>query len=186
MKTRLLTLLLLCLLSFQARSQYENTKIQLGEPAPALAFPNPDGELIHLKDLHKKKLVLIDFWASWCGPCRIANPHLVALYEEYKDKKFKGAKKGMTILSVSLDKNKESWIKAIEKDKLIWPHHISDLKAWDSEPAALYGIQFIPQAFLVDADGIVVAKFQSAAQMEEALKERLEGDKKKRKSPKGD
>lgn len=174
MKSSLFPLLFLVLWSLPASAQYENTKISLGEPAPALAYPTPEGELLELKDLHRKKLVLIDFWASWCGPCRVANPGLVALYHKYKDRRFKGAKKGFTILSVSLDKNKESWTKAIEKDKLSWPHHISDLKAWDSEAAELYGVQFIPQAFLVDAQGKIVGKFQTAAQIEAALEERLE------------
>lgn len=186
MNIRPLLLAALLTAGLSAQAQYENTTIQIGKPAPSLELENPEGKKISLEDVHKKRLVLIDFWASWCGPCRIANPGLVAVYEKYKDKKYKGGRKGFTILSVSLDQKKESWLKAIEKDKLVWPYHVSDLKAWNSEAAALYGIQYIPQAFLIDEEGIVIGKFQSAAQIEQALNERLAKVAKAKKSQKKD
>lgn len=142
-----------------AQTKYENTKMQVGQQAPELSYPNPDGDTLSLSTISKGKYVLIDFWASWCGPCRHANPAMVALYEKYTKLKFKNAKEGFTILSVSLDKNKEAWVNAIKADKLEWPYHISDLMAWKSAAADLYGVGFIPQAFLIGPDGKIIAKY---------------------------
>ncbi len=103
---------------------------------------------MELSDL-KGKVVLIDFWASWCGPCRRENPAVVALYKKYKDD-------GFTILSVSLDKDKAKWIAAIEKDGLVWPNHVSDLKFWQAKVARLYGVNSIPYTVLLDKDGNII------------------------------
>jgi hypothetical protein len=92
----------------------------------------------------------------------MANPDLVKFYKKYSAKKFKKAKKGFTIVSVSLDKNKEPWMQAIEKDGLIWPFHMSDLGGWQSKAAAIYGVMFVPQAFLIDANGVVIGKYNRA------------------------
>jgi thiol-disulfide isomerase/thioredoxin len=143
---------------------YSNTKIKIGQTAPELEFPNPAGEMQKLTEISKGRVVLLDFWASWCGPCRRASPELVALYNKYKDARFEGAKKGFTIVSVSLDKNKESWVEAIAEDSLVWPYHISDLGAWQSQSAAIYGITYIPQAFLIGPNGKVIAKYNFASQ----------------------
>ncbi len=145
-----------------AHAQRENQKIKVGQPAPELAFANPEGELLSLAAITKGRYVLVDFWASWCGPCRIAHPSLVRLYNKYKDLDFKHADQGFSLLSVSLDRNAEAWKKAIDKDGLEWPYHMSDLKAWNSEAVALYGIEFIPQAFLIGPDGKVIGKYESA------------------------
>lgn len=170
MKKLFTALFLSCSLSVAVSAQdYSNQTISLGQKAPELAFTNPAGETVELSDINKKRIVLIDFWASWCRPCRAANPRLVEMYEKYKDKKFKGAKRGFTILSVSLDQKKEAWITAIQKDNLSWPYHVSDLAAWNSKAAQIYGIQFIPQAFLVDADGNIVGKYNMAEQAEADL-----------------
>jgi len=100
---------------------------------------------------------LIDFWASWCGPCRRNNPAIVALYNKYQNKKFVKGVKGFTIYSVSLDQNMESWKAAIAKDGLTWPNHVSDLKGWSSDGALKYGIRSIPQTVLIDEAGFVIA-----------------------------
>ena len=122
----------------------------VGAMAPELAFLNPEDKTLKLSDL-KGKYVLIDFWASWCGPCRRENPHVVSLYNKYKDK-------GFEVFSVSLDNNAAAWTKAIEADKLSWTNHVSDLKGWSSAAAKLYGVNSIPATFLVDKEGRIVAK----------------------------
>ncbi len=164
--------LALSLSASAAHAQYENTKIQVGQKAPELAYPTPEGKTLKLSELNKGRYVLLDFWASWCGPCRRANPRLVELYKRYNEQDFKGAKKGFTILSVSLDKDKAAWVKAIEQDSLSW-NHMSDLGSWNSKTAAIYGVQFVPQAFLVGPDGKIVGKYMNAEQAEEDLKKAL-------------
>ncbi len=149
-------------------AQYKNTKIEIGQKAPELNFNNPQDKPMSLLKEAKGKYVLLDFWASWCGPCRKANPGLVKLYNDYKGKKFKDAPKGFTIFSVSLDRNKDAWVNAIKADNLLWPYHISDLKAWKSEAADIYGVSFVPQAFLIGPDGKIIGKYMMA---EEAVKD---------------
>jgi thiol-disulfide isomerase/thioredoxin len=128
----------------------------IGEQAPDLEFKNPKGKSYKLSSL-RGQVVLIDFWASWCGPCRAENPNVVSAYNRYKDAKFKTAK-GFTIYSVSLDGNATAWEKAIEKDKLAWKYHVSDLKQWKSQAAAIYKISSIPSSYLIDENGIIIAK----------------------------
>lgn len=179
---RLLSTLLFLAVSGSLMAQQPmqpNSSVKAGDQAPELAFPNPEGDTISLKELNKGRYVLIDFWASWCGPCRRANPALVQFHEEYKDRKFKGAKKGFAILSVSLDRNKEAWLKAIEADKLSWPYHMSDLKSWASDAAAAYGVRQIPQVFLVGPDGVVIGNYFFSAEAEKVLKELALPEKKK-------
>ncbi len=151
-----------CFLSFSTSAQYQNKKIEIGQKAPELEFKNPAGKMIKLSKINNKRIVLIDFWASWCRPCRAANPGLVKFYEEYKDKKFKKARKGFTVLSVSLDKKQDHWINAIKKDNLNWDYHMSDLGGWQSKPGQIYGVQFVPQCFLVDGNGVIIGKYSRA------------------------
>ena len=157
----------------QAERQYAakmaNQKIQVGQPAPEIELPGIDGKTRKLSDL-KGKVVLIDFWASWCGPCRKANPHVVEVYNKYKSQ-------GFDIFSVSLDgldtrtkqrlqteeqikmqmdRSKERWLAAIKKDNLTWDSHVSDLKKWESAAAAEYGVRSIPKTFLIGRDGNIV------------------------------
>jgi peroxiredoxin len=125
--------------------------VSIGAIAPDFAQPDTNGTMVSLASF-KGKYVLLDFWASWCGPCRAENPNLVKAFNTYKGKNF-------TVLSVSLDRpgKKDNWLKAIHKDGLAW-NHVSDLKFWDNDAAKLYGIQAIPQNFLIDPSGKIIGK----------------------------
>ncbi len=152
-------------------SQQTKSKVvegtEIGNKAPEIKLKNPDGKTIALSSL-KGKMVLIDFWASWCGPCRRENPNVVSAYKKYKDKKFNGGK-GFTVYSVSLDNNADRWKRAIQTDSLIWDNHVSDLKYWDSEAAKKYGVLGIPTNWLIDGNGIIVAKNLRGSDLEEKL-----------------
>ena len=121
----------------------------IGSEAPDFTQKTPEGTELSLSDL-RGKVVLIDFWASWCGPCRRENPHVVKLYEKYKDQ-------GFEILGVSLDSDKKRWIKAIDKDGLEWKH-VSDLKGWKNKAAQTYSVRSIPHTVLLDAEGNIIAR----------------------------
>lgn len=130
--------------------------INIGEQAPNLSYPNPEGQIISLYSL-RGKIVLIDFWASWCPPCRHENPNLVAIYKELNDKKFSKGD-GFTVYSISCDRTKKDWTEAVAKDQLIWENHVSDLKGWEAEATYAYNISAIPSNILIDGDGIILAK----------------------------
>ncbi|MFK7808272.1 MAG: TlpA family protein disulfide reductase [Saprospiraceae bacterium] len=133
-----------------------------GAVAPDFGQPTPEGDTLMLSDL-RGKIVLVDFWASWCGPCRRENPNVIKVYEKYKDK-------GFDVLGVSLDRSKDPWLKAIKKDQLPW-HQISDLRGWKNEVAQLYSISSIPHTMLVDREGKIIARNLRGPQLEAALKE---------------
>jgi thiol-disulfide isomerase/thioredoxin len=156
---------------FLKSSAQNNDFIKLGQQAPNLAFPNPNGEILKLSELNKGRFILLDFWASWCGPCRMSNPGLVKMYNEFSKMNFKGAKNGFTVVSVSLDGDANQWKAAIEKDGLIWPNHMSDLKKWQSQASTLYGLGFIPQAFLIDPSGKIIGKYMRAEEAKEDIKQ---------------
>ena len=140
--------------------------LNIGKVAPDFSAPNPDGKIVSLKDI-KGKATIIDFWASWCGPCRRENPNVVKVYEKYHDK-------GLEIISVSLDKpgQKDKWLKAIEDDKLTW-HHVSNLNYFNDPVAQQYNIQSIPATFILDEEGKIVAKSLRGQQLEDKIAEML-------------
>jgi len=142
------------------------SKVAIGAIAPDLEYPDPDGKMRKLSDL-RGKVVLLDFWASWCGPCRRENPNVTKIYAQYHDK-------GFEVFSVSLDSDAASWKRAIETDKLVWPNHVSDLKKWQSQAAATYGVRSIPSTFLLDKEGRIVQRDLRGADLERAVKQLVE------------
>ena len=141
--------------------------VKIGEKVPAFSGPNSKGILLDLNKI-KGKVTIIDFWASWCKPCRIENPNLVSLYNEYHVK-------GLEIISISLDSEtqKSAWIKAIEKDQLNW-YNISNLKSWNDPIAQLYGVNSIPATFIIDKDGVLIDKRLRGSQLDNKIKELLD------------
>ncbi len=135
-----------------------------GGEAPDFTMNDRDGKPVKLSDF-RGKVMLVDFWASWCGPCRRENPHVVELYNHYHSK-------GFDVLGVSLDKTREPWLQAIEKDGLVW-HHVSDLKGWANSAAQLYGVSSIPHTVLVGRDGKIIARNLRGEQLTAKLKEVL-------------
>ena len=131
----------------------QDGEVNVGDKAPDFSAPNPNDIAVSL-NTSLGKLTVLDFWASWCGPCRVDSPNLVKVYNTYKDK-------GLAIVGISLDQQTESWKKAIDNDQLDWTH-VSYLKRWDDPIAAIYGVRSIPQLFLLDENGVVIAKERHA------------------------
>jgi len=138
----------------------------IGQVSPEIEMPNPDGQMIKLSSL-RGKFVLVDFWAKWCGPCRRENPNVVKAYQKYKDK-------GFEVFGVSLDRNREDWLQAIQEDGLTWTH-VSDLKYFDSKAANDFNISAIPFSILVDPEGKIIAKNLRGASLDKKLEEVLGG-----------
>lgn len=127
-------------------------RTEVGQPYIDFTMNDVDGKAVALSELvGKQELLMIDFWAAWCPDCRVENPNVVAVYNDFKDK-------GFDVISVSLDTDKNAWTKAIANDNLSWKNHVSELKGWDCSAATEYGVAWIPQNFLLDIDGNIVAK----------------------------
>ena len=145
--------------NFAARIE-ASKKTAIGAPAPEITMMNTAGERTSLSSL-KGKLVLVDFWASWCMPCRKENPNVVKLYNKYKEK-------GFTVFSVSLDTNKDAWLGAIKADGLTWTH-VSDLAGWNSAAIGLYNFNSIPTTYLIDRQGKIINRNLRGADLEKAV-----------------
>jgi thiol-disulfide isomerase/thioredoxin len=137
--------------------------LAIGKPAPEITMNGPDEKPLSLSSL-KGKVVIVDFWASWCKPCRAGNPFVVSLYNRYKDK-------GLDIFSVSLDFKKDAWLNAIAQDKLSWKNHVCDMKQWQSPVVALYGFSGIPFTCVLDKNGNIAGKNLQGPALEDKIKE---------------
>ena len=146
------------------QQKVQNKPIEVGQPAPEINLPDTEGKPFSLSSL-RGKYVLIDFWASWCGPCREENPNVVAAFKKYQSKNF-------TVLGVSLDKSKEDWLQAIQEDRLTW-QHVSDLKFWETPMVSLYGFSGIPYNVLIDPQGKVIADNLRGIVLDKKLQEVL-------------
>ena len=145
----------------------QNTGINIGNTAPEIIQHDPNGKTLKLSSL-RGKYVVLDFWASWCPPCRRANPGLVRIYKEFNEKNFDNGK-GLAVFSVSLDKDKSQWIAAIKADQLEWQEHVSDLMGWNSQVAYAYHVESIPSNFILDGNGKIVAKNREESSLRKFL-----------------
>ncbi|HCP40889.1 MAG TPA: TlpA family protein disulfide reductase [Cryomorphaceae bacterium] len=170
------SLLLTAAVLTSAQSNYSDTiaepaeqmsTLNIGAQAPEIAMRDPQGNIRKLSDL-KGKIVLIDFWASWCRPCRIENPNVVRTYRQYKDAAFKNGD-GFEVFSVSLDRDKSAWENGIAQDKLVWKNHVSDLQFWRNTAARTYNVNSIPATFLIDGDGIIIKRNLRGKALENTL-----------------
>lgn len=153
-------------LNMASRVELEH-KLAPGMPAPEIVLPTPGDSLFKLSAL-RGKVVMIDFWASWCGPCRRDNPEVVRMYNRFNEK-------GFEILGVSLDRDRNAWLNAIAKDGLVW-NQVSDLKYWQSDAAKTYGVKSIPHTVLVNRDGTIIARGLRGAALELKLQQIFEGE----------
>ena len=167
-------IILLGLLLATFTTMAQTTRLRKGDKAPNLEFKSPADKTYKLSDL-QGKMVYIDFWASWCFPCRKANPMLVKVYKKFKNAKFRTGEKGFAIYSVALERpnQMQRWQNAIKQDGLIWEEHVSDFKYWQSEPAAIYGVRAIPQGYLLDGNGIIIGRYQHPDDIAYELEKRV-------------
>ncbi|MBI1781554.1 MAG: TlpA family protein disulfide reductase [Sphingobacteriales bacterium] len=152
------------LLAFLFATKLVTAQVSIGQQAPELSLPDKNGDTIKLSSL-KGKIVLVDFWASWCVPCRRNNPFLVYLYKKYKSK-------GLEIYGLSIDEEKDRWLGAVKRDKLSWPQ-VVDNKGWDAPSTLTYGVEAIPANFLLDKEGKIIAIDLEGQELEKKIKSLL-------------
>jgi thiol-disulfide isomerase/thioredoxin len=145
--------------------QYRAPRYTAGETAPDFEVTLKDGRVAKLSDL-RGKYVLLQFWGSWCGPCRAENPHLVELYKKYHEK-------GFEIFSIGIEQNQRAWERAIEKDAVNWPYHSADFRRFDGNVAMQYNVKSIPATFLINPDGIIMGVNFLPSQIDKTLREKL-------------
>ena len=170
---KLVNILILVMMPVFIQAQNSRPALEVGTEFPDISVADVNGEKLSLSTL-RGSVVLVDFWASWCGPCRYENKNVVSVYEKFKDTTFKSGN-GFKIYSVSLDINKEAWQAAIQNDRLSWPDHVCDFGGWRSEPALKLGIHSIPSNFLLDANGIIIAKNLRGEDLNAKIEELLNG-----------
>ncbi len=171
-KTRLLFIIAGLLIFFSAYAQIpRESGLQIGNILPDMTLNDVNGQAQNIEAL-RGNIVFVDFWASWCTPCCRENPVIVETYHHFADKTFRDAE-GFKIFSISLDKNKEDWQKAIADDKLSWKEHVSDLQGWRSQAAKKYNVRAIPMNYLIDQNGVIIAKNLRGEQLKKTLENLL-------------
>lgn len=152
---------IIVLLIFLFATTFAKAQVSIGQQAPELSLPGKNGDTIKLSSF-QGKIVLVDFWASWCVPCRRNNPFLVYLYKKYKNK-------GLEIYGLSIDEEKDRWLGAVKKDRLSWPQ-VVDNKGWDAPSTLTYGVEAIPANFLLDKEGKIIAIDLEGQELEKKIK----------------
>lgn len=152
---------IIVLLIFLFATTLTKAQVSIGQQAPELSLPGKNGDTIKLSSF-QGKIVLVDFWASWCVPCRRNNPFLVYLYKKYKNK-------GLEIYGLSIDEEKDRWLGAVKKDRLSWPQ-VVDNKGWDAPSTLAYGVEAIPANFLLDKEGKIIAIDLEGQELEKKIK----------------
>ena len=173
MKVDKITLALLAIVVafFVGRKLYFKPNVIQGDKAPDFTATTLSNTSIQLTDF-QGKYVLLDFWGSWCRPCREENPELVKLYHKFHGEQFVDAE-DFELLSVGIEKDRTRWLRAIERDGLVWQYHVSDLKEFNNEVAQLYGVRAIPSKFLINPKGVVIGVNQSIEQLDDILEKKL-------------